>query len=362
VEGIVKKMTSHATLGDVAREAHVGKSTVSRVINGGARVSPETIERVNAVIRKFDYQPNHAARILKGNRTKTIGLIIPYVADSFFAICAEAAQEIARANDFLLIVTCSNNDPRVEMENLNRLLQRRIDGLLLAPAASQNDELVKVLNRNSVPVVSFDRPILGASWPSVVSNNYKGAKEATRHLISHGYKRIVFLGMKGEHSLYTNKERIRGYRFAMQEANLTPRVDVSLTSYESVELALKSYLYSANPPDAIFAVKNLVTVYCFEALHKLRVKIPNRVALLGFDDFELASALDPAITVVKQEMELMGKMAAELLFEQLTTKRQGQSKASRTSEASGIRWLDTQLVLRNSCGCDLGGRHRPAGK
>jgi len=358
----VKKITSHATLGDVAREARVGKSTVSRVINGGARVSPETIERVNAVIRKFDYQPNHAARTLKGNRTKTIGLIIPYVADPFFAVCAEAAQEIARANDFLLIVTCSNNDPHVEMENLNRLLQRRIDGLLLAPAASQNDELVKVLNKNSVPVVSFDRPILGASWPSVVSNNYKGAKDATRHLIAHGYKRIVFLGMKGEDSLYTNKERIRGYRYAMQEAKLTPRVDVSLTSYESVELALKSYLYGTNPPDAIFAVKNLVTVYCFEALHKLRVKIPNRVALLGFDDFELASALDPGITVVRQEMELMGKMAAELLFEQLNSKRQVHARASRASESAGIRWLDTQLIVRDSCGCDPGGRRRTAGK
>jgi len=94
----------------------------------GARVSPETLERVRAVIRKFDYQPNLAARILKGERTRTIGLIIPSVADSFFAACAEAAQDIARAHGFLLIVTCSNNDPRVELENLNTLVQHRVDG------------------------------------------------------------------------------------------------------------------------------------------------------------------------------------------------------------------------------------------
>jgi len=354
----MKKTTSHATLNDVAREAGVGKSTVSRVINGGARVSPETIELINAAIRKFGYQPNHAARILKGNRTKTIGLIVPSVADSFFAICAEAVQEISRANDFLLIVTCSNNSPRVELENLNTLLQRRIDGLLLAPAASQNDELVSILNRSGIPTVAFDRPILGASFPSVVSNNYKGAKEATRHLISHGYKRIVCLGMKGEDSLYTNKERIRGFRVAMQEAGLTPKVDVSLTSYESTELALKSYLYGNNPPEAIFAVRNLVSIYCFEALHSLRIKLPGKVALVGFDDFELASALEPGITVVRQEMKLMGKMAAELLFEELTANRRTPPPESQSKKNPAIQWLDTELIIRGSCGCTVRRGHR----
>jgi LacI family transcriptional regulator len=344
------KKTPHATLADIAREARVGTSTVSRVVRGGARVSPETLERVRSVIRKFDYQPNDAARILKGERTKTIGLIVPSVADSFFAICAEAAQEISRAHGFLLIVTCSNNDPRLELENLNKLVQRRVDGLLLAPAASRNEELVQILNRASIPVVSFDRPIHDSSIPSVVSNNYRGAKEATRHLISHGYKRIVCLGMKGEDSLYTNKERIRGYRTAMQEANLPPKIDVSINTYESAELALKAYLYGVNPPDAIFALRNLVTIYVFEALHKLRVRIPKKVALVGFDDFQLASALQPAITVVRQEMELMGKMAAELLFEQLTIRRQSM-KAANAVDSSGIRWLEADLIIRDSCGC-----------
>ena len=344
------KKTPHATLADIAREARVGTSTVSRVVRGGARVSPETLERVRAVIRKFDYQPNDAARILKGERTKTIGLIVPSVADSFFAICAEAAQEISRSHGFLLIVTCSNNDPRLELENLNKLVQRRVDGLLLAPATSRNEELVQILSRASIPVVSFDRPIHDSSIPSVVSHNYRGAKEATRHLISHGYKRIVCLGMKGEDSLYTNKERIRGYRTAMQEANLPPKIDVSINNYESAELALKAYLYGVNPPDAIFALRNLVTIYVFEALHKLRVRVPKKVALVGFDDFQLASALQPAITVVKQEMELMGKMAAELLFEQLTIKRQS-IKAADAVDSSGIRWLEADLIIRDSCGC-----------
>jgi LacI family transcriptional regulator len=161
------------------------------------------------------------------------------------------------------------------------------------------------------------------------------------------------MGMKGEDSLYTNKERIRGYRVAMQEANLTPKIDVSITSYESVVLALKAYLYGTNPPDAIFALRNLVTIYTFEALHSLRVRVPKKVAIVGFDDFPLASTLEPGITVVRQEMELMGKMAAELLFEKLSLKRQG-SKMTSTGDSAGIRWLDAELIIRGSCGCNQG--------
>jgi LacI family transcriptional regulator len=113
----MKKQSSHATLTDVARSAGVGTTTVSRVINGGERVSQETLARVQAVIEELGYQPSQAARILRGERTKTIGLIVPSIADSFFSTVAEVAQEIARAHDSLLIVTVSNNDPSIELEN-----------------------------------------------------------------------------------------------------------------------------------------------------------------------------------------------------------------------------------------------------
>ena len=128
------KSRSHPTLSEVARKARVGTTTVSRVINGGERVSPGTLKRVQAVIEQLGYMPNQAARVLKGERAKTIGMVIPSIADPFFASCAEAAQAIARAHDSLLMVTVTNNDPRVEMENLNILMRHRTDGLLLAPA------------------------------------------------------------------------------------------------------------------------------------------------------------------------------------------------------------------------------------
>jgi LacI family transcriptional regulator len=344
----MSKTGSHPTLADVARKAGVGTTTVSRVINGGNRVSPRTLNRVRSVIEQLGYMPNQAARILKGERTKTIGMVIPSIADSFFSSCTEAAQEIARANDSLLIVTVTNNDPHIEMENLNVLMRHRTDGLLLAPANYQSETLAEFLSRISTPIVSFDRPAPKAGVPSVVADNYNGARLAIEHLIGHGYKRILCLG--GETTLYTMRERLRGYRHAIEESGLPALIDMSVKDYKSAEYAIESHLSAPQPPDAIFTLKNSATIYAFETLQKLKVAVPKTVALLGFDDFELASTLRPSISVVQQPVEDLGRIAAEILFEQmfpaqkkkhpLTKKRQDQVK------------LETRLVLRNSCGCN----------
>lgn len=206
----MKKKSAHATLSEVARRAGVGTTTVSRVINGGHRVSPETLARVRRVIETLGYMPNQAARILKGDRTRTIGLVIPSIADSFFSSCAEAVQAVARANDSLLIVTTTQNDPHTEIENLNVLTRHRVDGLIIAPANSQSQALRDLLKRIGIPVVAIDRPVANSSIVSVVADNCRGAIVATQHLIDHGYKRIVCL--TGEGTLYTIRERVRGYR------------------------------------------------------------------------------------------------------------------------------------------------------
>ena len=265
----------------------------------------------------------------------------------------EDAQEVAPAHGYLLFVTCSNNDPLIEMENLNTLVQRQVDGILV-PAASYNKELVSALDRITPPVVCFDRPLHKSSVPSVISTHYKGAKEATLHLISHGYKQILCLGRKGEDTLYAMKERERGYRAAMKEAHLMPRIDHSITSQESTVLALKAYLHGVNPPDAIFAIRNRVTISVYEALRTMRVRIPKQVALLGFGDFELASTLEPSITVVKQDVKLIAKKAAELLFAKLAFKHQRPSKATDRVDESDHLWVETELIIRSSCGSHKG--------
>ena len=347
----MKKQSSHPTLGDVARAAGVGTTTVSRVINGAKRVSKETLARVQTVIEELGYQPNHAARILKGERTKMIGLIVPSIADSFFSTVAEAVQEIARAHDSLLIVTVSNNDPAVELENLNVLMRHRTDGLLFAPARSENRSLANMLDKLSTPSVTVDRPLYDSAVPSVISNNYKGAKAATQHLIMHGCRRILCLG--GETDLYTIKERIRGYKEAVKQAGLDVMIDTSIEDYKSAESAIESHFYSSNPPDAVFTLKNLATIYACEVFQKLNINVPKKVALIGFDDFELASTLRPSISVVRQPSEDVGRIAAELLFDQLINYKRGRASHRDKGKPQHIK-LENELVLRNSCGCKIG--------
>jgi len=341
------KKSTHPTLSEVARKAGVGTTTVSRVINGGDRVSPKTLARVLRVIETLGYSPNQAARTLKGHRTKTIGLVIPSIADPFFSSCAEAAQAVARTNDSLLIVTTSHNDPHTEIENISVLIRHRADGLLIAPANSQGSALRDLLNRTVVPVVTIDRPVYNSSIASVVTNNLNGAKLATQHLIGHGYKRIACL--TGESSLYTIHERIQGYREAIDAAGLEFILDTSIKDYKSAEYAIESLLAGPNPPDAIFTLKNSTTIYTFEVLQKLNVRIPDSVALLGFDDFELASTVRPSITVVQQPAEEMGRIAAEFLFEQLLDANKG-SGPSRNKQTQQVK-LETRLIKRSSCGC-----------
>ena len=214
----MKKRATPPTVSEVARAAGVGTTTVSRVINGGDRVSAKTLALVRRVIEDMGYRPNQAARVLKGHRTKTIGLVIPSIADPFFSSCAEAAHAVAKANDSLLIVTTSHNDPHSELENLNILISHRVDGLIVAPANSQSEGLRDLLKHLTIPVVAVDRPVSDSMVTAVFSDNFNGARSATQHLIEHGYKRIVCL--TGESTLFTIQERIRGYQDAMESAGM----------------------------------------------------------------------------------------------------------------------------------------------
>jgi LacI family transcriptional regulator len=342
------KKSAHPTLSEVAKKAGVGTTTVSRVINGGDRVNEKTLARVLKVIETLGYTPNQAARTLKGHRTMTIGLMIPSIADPFFSSCAEAAQAVARTNDSLLIVTTTQNDPATEVESLNVLIRHRTDGLLITPAVAHGSALHDLLRRTILPVVSIDRPVDNSMIPSVVADNYEGAKTATEHLIGHGYKRILCL--TGEANLYTISERIKGYRETMTTAGLECLLDESVTDYKSAESAIRRWMDGPEPPEAIFALKNITTIYAFEALQKLNISVPMTVALLGFDDFELASTVRPSISVIQQPIEDMGRIAAELLFKQLFDVANGVTQ-TRPKVAQQVK-LETRLIVRSSCGCN----------
>ena len=338
---MVVNVPMHATLADVAREAGVGTTTVSRFINGGHRVSRPTAARVQAAIDRLNFVPNHAARILKGERTKLIAVVVPSVADPFFSGCIESAQRVARSHGCTTIVLTTHNDPELELESIRVLTLHRTEGLLLVPAVSKSPSLLGFFRASRIPVVCFDRPVLGASVGTVVADNARGARMATDHLVQHGYRRILCLG--GEMQLWTIQQRLRGYRDAMSRAGLEAIENLQVHDYATAEQIIVKLKRAGQLPDAIFCLKNIVTVFVYEVLRKLKLDLPESVALLGFDDFELAEAL--GVSVVQQPEQQLGEIAAEKLFAQINGEIAVQSSKRNTTK------LMPRLVVRTSCGC-----------
>ena len=334
----------HTTLADVAKIAGVGKTTVSRVINGAKKVSPETLKRINNVIRDLGYQPSQAARSLKGEGTKAVGLVLPSIADPFFAGCAEAAQTIARSHGYLLIVAATNYDAQTEIDQIESLVRHRVEGILLAPANSQSQPLAAMIDGLRIPVITFNHPLRNSHVQSVVCDNRGGARAATEHLIAHGCRSILCLG--GDSRLYTICERQKGYGAAIRSAGLEPIIEPTANTYAEVEALLGAKCRPKKTIDAIFAVRNLITIYAFQAMQSLGPKIPEDVALVGFDDFELACTLRPAVTVVRQPVQQIGSQAARLLFQQLRDAHFHEIDGADKQPA-----LQTALILRGSCGC-----------
>src|ERR1700712_3415936 len=263
---MVTKGRSVPALMDVARRAGVGAATVSRVINGGQNVSTKTMAAVQKAIAELGYHPNQAARSLKGARTKTIGLIVPSVADPFFSTAAAAIQDVARAHGSLVLLAASDNLPEREKEQVITLIQRRIDGLILAPSDAAN---IDMLEHAGFPVVCFDRPFPGNPMPTVLSDNYGGAKAATEHLVRSGYKRILCMG--GDRELFTSPARVRGHRDVVRGAGLPYLAELNVQDYSSAEEAIQRHLRGDQRIDAIFSIKNAITVNVYKILRKLEI-------------------------------------------------------------------------------------------
>lgn len=328
------------TLRDVATAAGVGTTTVSRVINGGQYVAPELLARIQRVIAELGYKPNQFAQSLKSKRSKTIGLIIPFINNPFFAEFASVVETVARQAEYAVLLASSQDKLRFEVEDLLIFERHRVDGILLVPPRSDSRAFLQSLRAMSVPVVAFDRPLPARNYSSVRSNNCTASQTAVQHLIGHGRRRILCLG--GDPSLYTIRERTRGYQDAMAGAGLETLIEHGVTKPELMKAVLERYLTGKNKVDAIFCLYNQVTQIAYQVLRDLSVRIPEDVGLIGFDQFSAATMLEPPITVVEQPIAELGRTAAQLLFDLVL----GVTRSPQQIE------VDSQLVVRRSCGCN----------
>ncbi|MGN9794490.1 LacI family DNA-binding transcriptional regulator [Streptomyces sp. NPDC054847] len=296
---------------DVAARAGVGLKTVSRVVNGEPGVTPDTERRVQEAIESLGFRRNDSARVLRKGRTASIGLVLEDLADPFYGPLSRAVEEVARAHGALLINGSSAEDPEREQELALALCARRVDGLIVIPAGDDHRYLEPEM-KAGVATVFVDRPPGRIDADVVLSDSFGGARAGVAHLIAHGHRRIAFIG--DQPRIHTAVERLRGYRSAMEDAGLViddSWVALGSTAPERVQDAVKSVLAGPEPVTAIFAGNNRVTVTAVRVL----AGHDRRVALVGFDDIELADLL--GITVIAQDAAALGRTAAERLFRRL---------------------------------------------
>ena len=302
------------TMTDVAVAAGVSLKTVSRVVNDERGVRPETAALIRDAIDRLGFRRNDMARALRsGQRTRTLGLVIEDVSNPFYSAITRGVEEVARRRGMLVIAGSSDEDPQRERELLHLLWERRVDGLLVVPTSDDHRYLLPELERGT-RAVFIDRPPGKIDADVVLLDNTGGARAAVRHLLDHGHRRIATIG--DEATIFTAIERLRGYREALEEAEvpIDPAL-IRLGAHDagSAEVAVDDLLALRDPPTAIFTGNNRITV---GALHAL-ARGNRQVALVGFDDLELAELLSRPTTVVAYDAAEMGRQAAELLVRRL---------------------------------------------
>ncbi|MGY2743695.1 LacI family transcriptional regulator [Arthrobacter sp. UYCu723] len=302
------------TMRDVAALAGVGTKTVSRVMNDEAGVTEATRLRVLKATEQLNYQLDIAAGSLRrtGRRTLSIGLLLPSVANPFSGEIHRAIEDALAARGIAVFAASLDDDPEREKTLVAAFLRRRVDGLVLTPIAKSQAYVIPEHSRD-LPMVFIDREPVGIEADAVVTDNAAGAARAAAHLISHGHRKLAYLGDRTD--IQTARERRRGFTEELGRAGIaisTIPVLEGLHDEESACRAAHALLGSDDPPTAIFSSQNLVTFGAMRALKDLGLS--KRTALVGFDDFSLADMMDPGITVIAQHPERIGKLAAERLL------------------------------------------------
>lgn len=337
-----------ATIKDVAAYAGVSVATVSAVINNNKYVSPDLTLRVHKSISALDYELNSLAQGLKKRTSQTIGLIISDITNPFFTSVVRGVEDVANAHNYSLILGNTDEDQQKEMSYMRLLESKRTDGMIVAHHMAGNYGYLRSWLTHQFPLVNIDCIPADFNADAVVIDNVAGAHWAVEHLISLGHKRIgIVSGIPG---LTTTEERLAGYRQALAEHEIP--YDPSLMAEGSSringgEQAVMHLLTQRTPrPSALFVTNGLMVIGALQAIARMGLRCPEDIALVGFDDFELAAVMRPRLTTVRQPTYEIGQKAAQLLFHRI----------EQHDAAPQIIRLQPQFIIRESCGAALQGR------
>jgi len=328
-------------LNSVAEKAGVSIATVSRVINNNPNVNIETRIKVEQAIKALKYKPNRVAKRLrnKSSSSNLLGVLIPDIQNPFYVEVLRGIEDVAYKNNYVLIMCNFAQNEKKQKIYLDILRSESIDGLIAAPT-NENDQEVISLVKENLPIVCVDRGLKDVDVDVVLVENQAGAYSAVDYLAKSGYKRIAYIS--GLPQIPSSQQREKGYLEALK-ANML-KIDKNLIKYgdsrhESGLKLCEELLNLSNPPDAIFAGNNLITLGAIETIHKKGLRIPADIAIIGFDDMYWSNSLNPTLTAVRQPAYEIGKQAAEQLI----------LRINDPSRPPISMLLKTELMIRNSC-------------
>ncbi len=333
------------TIKDIAKALGLSTSTVSRALRGSYEISPETKKMVMEYAERFNYRPNPIALSLKERRSRSIGVVVCEIANNFFSQAINGIESIAYNKGYHVIISQSHESYDREIVNVEHLSSRSVDGLLVS-LSTETDKVdhFKKLHDKGLPIVFFDRIPADIDTHKVVVENYKGAYDATKHLIDAGYTRIAHVTNSAHLSI--TKERLEGYKAALAD-NKLPYNEAYIKYcnhggmiFAEIEDAIKELTALKESPDAIFCASDRLTTSCLTALKALKIKLPEEMGLVGFTNSALVELIEPSVTAVKQPAFEMGQTATELLIQLIESKRPVTEFETRV--------LETELFIRHS--------------
>ena len=329
-----------ATIGDVARLAGVSVSTAGRALSGNGYAKQETRRRVQAAAEELGYVPNHIARSLRSRTTKMVGLLIADVENTFYSVIAKNVESVLKETGNHVVLCNHNDDPKEESEYLTLLESMGVDGLIITPTPQNRRALERLQNKGMI-IVQIDRRVNGLRSDAIVVDNQRVSAQAVTHLIDRGHTRIGIL--TGPTRVTTAKERLAGYQSALAEHDLPFRPELVRAGSFQRDHAVQdatSLIRSELRPTALFATNNILGEACVQALTAHRLRIPEDMSLLAFDDLPWMTLMTPHVSTVRQPIADMARSAADLL-----RRRLGGGDHNPTTVV-----FDAELVPRDSVG------------
>ncbi|MES2796242.1 MAG: LacI family DNA-binding transcriptional regulator [Bacteroidota bacterium] len=310
------------TIKDIAKALNLSASTVSRALRNSYEISEPTKKIVLEYAKKYNYRPNPIALSLKENKSRSIGVLVPEIDNPFFSQAINGIESVAYAKGYHVLIFQSNESLEREVININHMISRRVDGVILSLSAETFDvPHLHELTEMGTPMVMFDRVSSEINTHKVVADNFSGAFEAVELLIKKGKKRIAFIGVSQNISI--SKERLIGYKAALEKhgVEFDPTiVKESGYSPENIEADIKALFSMEYPPDAILSVSDRLALTCLSVFKKQKYNIPKDFSYICFSNLKVADLFSPSITTVTQPAFEMGQKSAELLFQILNAK------------------------------------------